>query len=71
MTDQAFLQVVENDSGLGNVSSTQYWVKENKKSIESQLEEHGAILFKDLSNIIICYINRNFRITSRSKDYNT
>ena len=48
MTDQAFLQVVENDSGLGNVSSTQYWLKENKKSIESQLEEHGAILFKDL-----------------------
>ena len=48
MTDQAFLQVVENNTGLGNISSTQYWLKENKKSIESQLEEHGAILFKDL-----------------------
>ena len=48
MTNQAFLQVVENNTGLGNISSTQYWLKENKESIESQLEEHGAILFKDL-----------------------
>jgi len=48
MTDQAFLQVVENDSDLGNMSSTQNWLKENKNSIESQLEEYGAILFKDL-----------------------
>jgi len=48
MTDQAFLQVVENDSNLGNMSSTQNWLKENKNSIESQLEEYGAILFKDL-----------------------
>ena len=48
MTDQAFLKVVENDSDLGNMSSTQNWLKENKNSIESQLEEYGAILFKDL-----------------------
>ena len=48
MTDQAFLKVVENDSDLGNMSSTQNWLKENKISIESQLEEYGAILFKDL-----------------------
>ena len=48
MTDQPFLQEVENDSGLNNLKSTQDWLKENKIFIELKLEEHGAIIFKDL-----------------------
>ena len=30
MTNQPFLQEVENDSGLNNLESTQDWLKENK-----------------------------------------
>ena len=48
MTNQPFLQEVENDSGLNNLKSTQDWLKENKIFIELKLEEHGAIIFKDL-----------------------
>ncbi len=48
MTNQPFLQEVENDSGLNNIKSTQDWLKENKIFIELKLEEHGAIIFKDL-----------------------
>ena len=48
MTDQTFLQILENDSGLTDITATHDWLKENKKSIELKLEEHGAILFKDL-----------------------
>ena len=48
MTNQPFLQQVENDSGLNNLKSTQDWLKENKIFIELKLEEHGAIIFKDL-----------------------
>ena len=48
MTDQTFLQVLENDSGLTNITATCDWLKENKQSIELKLEEYGAILFKDL-----------------------
>ena len=48
MTDQTFLQILENDSGLTDITDTHDWLKENKKSIELKLEEHGAILFKDL-----------------------
>ena len=47
MTNQPFLQEVENDSGLNNLKSTQDWLKENKIFIELKLEEHGAIIFKD------------------------
>ena len=48
MTNQPFLLEVENDSGLNNLKSTQDWLKENKIFIELKLEEHGAIIFKDL-----------------------
>ena len=48
MTNQPFLQEVENDSGLNNLKSTQDWLKENKIFMELKLEEHGAIIFKDL-----------------------
>ena len=48
MTNPTFLQVIENDLGLRNITATQDWLKENKKSIELKLEEQGAILFKDL-----------------------
>ena len=48
MTNQPFLQEVENDSGLNNLKSTKDWLKENKIFIELKLEEHGAIIFKDL-----------------------
>ena len=48
MTNQPFLQEVENDSGLNNLKSTQDWLEENKIFIELKLEEHGAIIFKDL-----------------------
>ena len=48
MTNQPFLQEVENDSDLNNIKSTQDWLKENKIFIELKLEEHGAIIFKDL-----------------------
>ena len=48
MTNQPFLQEVKNDSGLNNLKSTQDWLKENKIFIELKLEEHGAIIFKDL-----------------------
>ena len=48
MTNQPFLQEVENDSGLNNLKSTQDWLKENKIFIELKLEEHGAIIFKDI-----------------------
>ena len=48
MTNQPFLQEVENDSGLNNLKSTQDWLKENQMFIELKLEEHGAIIFKDL-----------------------
>jgi len=48
MTDHTFLQILENDSGLTDIPATHDWLKENKKSIELKLEEHGAILFKDL-----------------------
>ena len=48
MTNPTFLQVIENDLGLRNITATQDWLKENKNSIELKLEEHGAILFKDL-----------------------
>ena len=48
MTNQPFLQEIENDSGLNNLKSTQDWLKENKIFIELKLEEHGAIIFKDL-----------------------
>ena len=34
MTNQPFLQEVENDSGLNNLKSTQDWLKENKIFIE-------------------------------------
>ena len=48
MTNQPFLQEVKNDSGLNNLKSTQDWLKENQMFIELKLEEHGAIIFKDL-----------------------
>jgi len=48
MTNPTFLQVIENDLGLRNITATQAWLIENKKSIELKLNEHGAILFKDL-----------------------
>ena len=48
MTDHTFLQILENDLGLTDIPATHEWLKENKKSIELKLEEHGAILFKDL-----------------------
>ena len=47
MTDHTFLQILENDLGLTDIPATHEWLKENKKSIELKLEEHGAILFKD------------------------
>ena len=48
MTNPTFLQVIENDLGLRNITATQDWLKENKIFIELKLEEHGAIIFKDL-----------------------
>ena len=48
MTNPTFLQVIENDLGLKNITATQAWLIENKKSIELKLDEQGAILFKDL-----------------------
>ena len=35
MTNQPFLQEVENDSGLTDITATHDWLKENKKSIEN------------------------------------
>lgn len=48
MNNQVFLQEIENDLGLSTPESTKNWVNENKGSVESQLEEYGAVLFSGL-----------------------
>lgn len=48
MNNQVFLQEIENDLGLSTPASTKNWVNENKGSVESQLEEYGAVLFSGL-----------------------
>ncbi len=48
MTRKTFLHEVRRDKDLITPGSTQNWIEKNKISIESQLEEHGAILFSDL-----------------------
>ena len=48
MNNQVFLQEIENDLGLSTPASAKNWVNENKSSVESLLEEYGAILFSGL-----------------------
>ena len=48
MNKKAFLQELEGDDELTTLTSAQYWVKENKISIEAQLKEYGAVLFRNL-----------------------
>ena len=48
MNNQVFLQEIENDLGLSTPASAKNWVNENKGSVESQLEEYGAVLFSGL-----------------------
>ena len=48
MNNQVFLQEIENDLGLSTPASTKNWVNENKSSVESLLEEYGAVLFSGL-----------------------
>ena len=48
MNNQVFLKEIENDLGLSTPESTKNWVNENKGSVESQLEEYGAVLFSGL-----------------------
>ena len=48
MNKKDFLKEIQEDTKLITMSSTEKWVHENRVSIESQLDEHGAILFSDL-----------------------
>ena len=48
MNNQVFLQEIENDLGLSTPASAKNWVNENKSSVESLLEEYGAVLFSGL-----------------------
>jgi hypothetical protein len=48
MNNQTFLQEIANDLGLSTPASTKNWVNENKSSVESLLEEYGAVLFSRL-----------------------
>ena len=48
MNKKDFLKEIQEDTKLITMSSTEKWVYENKVSIESQLDEYGAILFSDL-----------------------
>ena len=48
MNKKAFLQELEGDEELTTLTSAQDWVKENKISIEAQLKEYGAVLFRNL-----------------------
>ena len=48
MNKKAFLQELEGNEELTTLTSAQDWVKENKISIEAQLKEYGAVLFRNL-----------------------
>ena len=48
MNKKDFLKEIQEDMKLMTMSSTEKWIHENKVSIESQLDEYGAILFSDL-----------------------
>ena len=48
MNKKDFLKEIQEDTKLITMSSTEKWIHENKVSIESQLDEYGAVLFSDL-----------------------
>ncbi len=48
MNKKDFLKEIQEDTELITMSSTEKWIHENKISIESQLDEYGAVLFSDL-----------------------
>ena len=48
MNKKDFLKEIKEDTKLITMSSTEKWIHENKVSIESQLDEYGAVLFSDL-----------------------
>ena len=48
MNKKDFLREIQEDTKLITLSSAEKWVNENKVSIESQLDEYGAVLFSGL-----------------------
>ena len=44
MNKKDFLKEMQEDTKLITMSSTEKWIHENKVSIESQLDEYGAVL---------------------------
>ena len=48
MNKKDFLREIQEDTKLITMSSAEKWVNENKVSIESQLDEYGAVLFSGL-----------------------
>ena len=48
MNKKDFLREIQEDAKLITLSSAEKWVNENKVSIESQLDEYGAVLFSGL-----------------------
>ena len=48
MNKKDFLKEIQEDTKLITMSSTEKWIHENKVSIESQLDEYGAVLFLSL-----------------------
>ena len=48
MNKKDFLKEIQEDTKLVKMPSTEKWVHENKVSIESQLDEYGAVLFSNL-----------------------
>ena len=48
MNKKDFLREIQEDTKLITLSSAEKWVNENKVSIESQLDEYGAVLLSGL-----------------------
>ena len=48
MNKKDFLKEIQEDTKLITISSAEKWVHKNKVSIESQLDEYGAVLFSNL-----------------------